>query len=342
MSTGLRLSAERRRLVEQLGPDNFALLARTLRHQDDAWRLERPGGRGDGQEEPEVPVDVEGDDDVVHACLLGPSAGRVAEFRPRVAPLMRLTYFVHGMVAGGALVAGSFLLGLSGISWAVAAIVIGSVGFTMVQFLIRGDSIGSPSHPTGTVRTSGADNRDQAAQRAAEVSGEEVRLERAPDPSALRRSSELMRATEVRLSREVQGIARAAALNLTLGAIAAAAGAVVLWLGATTVDSWPQDQLRRTPLAVLMELVAFFFFRLYRDNLRERRHYQNEITRVESRHAAFQYAMLTGAEHVAIAIRGLADLEVSTSEATAADPSRSRFSGEVQAGSQTRLRGTAD
>lgn len=176
MSTGLRLSAERRRLVEQLGPDNFALLARTLRHQDDAWRLERPGGRGDGQEEPEVPVDVEGDDDVVHACLLGPSAGRVAEFRPRVAPLMRLTYFVHGMVAGGALVAGSFLLGLSGISWAVAAIVIGSVG----------------------------------------------------------------------------------------------------------------------------------------------------------------------AEHVAIAIRGLADLEVSTSEATAADPSRSRFSGEVQAGSQTRLRGTAD
>lgn len=71
MSTGLRLSAERRRLVEQLGPDDLALLARALRYQDNPGGLERLAGRGDGQEKPEVLVEVQGDDDVVHVGRVG-------------------------------------------------------------------------------------------------------------------------------------------------------------------------------------------------------------------------------------------------------------------------------
>lgn len=85
MSTGLRLSAERRRLVEQLGPDNFALLARTLRHQDDPGRLERLRGRGDGQEEPDVPIDVQGNDDVVHDCCSDIARGELLTFSHRPA-----------------------------------------------------------------------------------------------------------------------------------------------------------------------------------------------------------------------------------------------------------------
>lgn len=62
-------STERRRLIEQLGPHGLAFLPRPLCDEDDARRLERLRGRCGGQQEPEVSIDVEWDDDVVHAGL---------------------------------------------------------------------------------------------------------------------------------------------------------------------------------------------------------------------------------------------------------------------------------
>lgn len=72
-------SSESRLIVEKLSPDDLALLARPLSHQDDAGRLERLGGRGDGEKEPEPLVDVERDDDVVHAQGVGLRPGTVAQ-----------------------------------------------------------------------------------------------------------------------------------------------------------------------------------------------------------------------------------------------------------------------
>lgn len=99
-----------------------------------------------------------------------------------------------------------------------------------------------------------------------------------------------------RLGREVQDQARRGNLNLILGILTTLLGLSVLGY---SVFYAPATQaaneiiayfLPRVSLVILIEVFAYFFLKLYKQSLSEIKYFQNEITNIESRHLAIQFA----------------------------------------------------
>lgn len=103
--------------------------------------------------------------------------------------------------------------------------------------------------------------------------------------------------TRRRLAQEIQDLAKRGNLNLILGILTTIAGLSVL---AYTVFKAPTSMeapallshfVPRVSLAILIEVFAYFFLRLYKQSLVEIKYFQNELTNVESKHLALEVAM---------------------------------------------------
>lgn len=122
-----------------------------------------------------------------------------------------------------------------------------------------------------------------------------------PDGAAIHRNpffvmNRAKRATMDRLDRAIAALNGRANLNLAIGGSMILGGVLLLALGVLgPPPEKPVDLLLRfvprATLAVLIEVFAFFFLRMYRDNLREMRYLQNEQTSQEARYVAATLGM---------------------------------------------------
>lgn len=102
--------------------------------------------------------------------------------------------------------------------------------------------------------------------------------------------------TQDRLDRAIAALNARANLNLAIGGTMLLVGVGLLALGTSGQPiERPMDLLLRflprATLAVLVEVFAFFFLRMYRDNLQEMRYFQNEQTSQEARFLAASLAL---------------------------------------------------
>jgi hypothetical protein len=103
-----------------------------------------------------------------------------------------------------------------------------------------------------------------------------------------------------RLSKEVLDLGRRGNLNLIIGALATLAGFLIF--GMMVLDSsfapaeedFIQSFVPRLSLVILIEIFAYFFLGLYKSSLNEIKYFQNEITNIESKYAAMEYAVQYG------------------------------------------------
>lgn len=103
-----------------------------------------------------------------------------------------------------------------------------------------------------------------------------------------------------RLRQEVQDLAKRGNLNLVLGIMTTLTGlctlayAVALSPASTTLSDFLGHFAPRLSLAVLIEVFAYFFLRLYKQTLSEIKYFQNELTNIESKIAAAMFALESG------------------------------------------------
>ena len=99
-----------------------------------------------------------------------------------------------------------------------------------------------------------------------------------------------------RLGREVQDQARRGNLNLILGILTTLLGLSILGYSVFYAPSTQATSeivayfVPRASLVILIEVFAYFFLNLYKQSLSEIKYFQNEITNIESRHLAIQFA----------------------------------------------------
>jgi hypothetical protein len=100
-----------------------------------------------------------------------------------------------------------------------------------------------------------------------------------------------------RLQRETADLARRGNLNLVLGMITTLGGLAVLGYAVVTAPSSSSYSdliahfVPRFSLALLIEVFAYFFLKLYKESLGGIKYFQNELTNVESKHIALEAAL---------------------------------------------------
>ena len=107
-----------------------------------------------------------------------------------------------------------------------------------------------------------------------------------------------------RLKMEVRALMRRGNLNLVLGTVTTVAAAILLaYIALTTtaiVDTthdwryYMPTFFVRLSVVIFIEIFAFFFLRLYRSSLTEIKYFQNEITNLEAKCLALEFAILAG------------------------------------------------
>jgi hypothetical protein len=103
-----------------------------------------------------------------------------------------------------------------------------------------------------------------------------------------------------RLSKEVLDLGRRGNLNLIIGALATLAGFLIFGMMVLDSSFNPTDDnffssfVPRLSLVILIEVFAYFFLGLYKSSLSEIKYFQNEITNIESKYAAMEYAVQYG------------------------------------------------
>ncbi|MCC2522197.1 hypothetical protein [Vibrio coralliilyticus] len=134
-----------------------------------------------------------------------------------------------------------------------------------------------------------------------------------------------------RLYREISDLRLRANINLIIGMAITAGGLYLLWTTVLMVDSSEllkqlasegQESntkfiknlvlpiLPRVMLIIFVEIFAYFFLRLYKNGLEEIKYFQNELTNVESKLSAVNYALATGNEDaLQVSITSLAHTE---------------------------------
>lgn len=134
-----------------------------------------------------------------------------------------------------------------------------------------------------------------------------------------------------RLFREISDLRLRANINLLIGMAITAGGLYLLWTTVSMVDSsvllkqlaseGPESNtkfiknlvlpiLPRIMLIIFIEIFAYFFLRLYKIGLDEIKYFQNELTNVESKLFAVNYALATGnADALQVSISSLANTE---------------------------------
>lgn len=109
-------------------------------------------------------------------------------------------------------------------------------------------------------------------------------------------AEQLFRSIANRLGREVQDQTKRGNINLVLGMLTTLTGLTVLGYSVfySPATQSPSELLAyfvpRISLVVLIEVFAYFFLRLYKQSLSEIKYFQNEITNIESRQLAIQFA----------------------------------------------------
>ena len=103
-----------------------------------------------------------------------------------------------------------------------------------------------------------------------------------------------------RLEKKIRALMRRGNLNLVLGTATTVAAVTVLAYVALTAKpsaenwrSYAPAFLLRLSLVAFIEIFAFFFLRLYRASLSDIKYFQNELTNLESRCIALEFAVLS-------------------------------------------------
>ena len=103
-----------------------------------------------------------------------------------------------------------------------------------------------------------------------------------------------------RLEAEVRALVRRGNLNMVWGTSTTFAAAAILGYAAATLrivgENWRAylpTYLLRLSVVVFIEIFAFFFLRLYRANLADIKYFQNEITNLEAKCLALEFAILS-------------------------------------------------
>lgn len=100
-----------------------------------------------------------------------------------------------------------------------------------------------------------------------------------------------------RLKQEILDLSRRGNLNLLLGMLTTLAGLIFLgYILFSSFNGQSQQELflhfvPRLSFAVLIEVFAYFFLRLYKQSLTEIKYFQNEITNIESKHIALKIVL---------------------------------------------------
>jgi hypothetical protein len=104
--------------------------------------------------------------------------------------------------------------------------------------------------------------------------------------------------TKQRLTGEINVLSRRAKMNLIIGSATALSGVSVFILFVfervppDAVDSYFITNFApRISLVVVIEIFAYFFLNLYKNNLSEIKYFHNELTNVESRYLALEEAI---------------------------------------------------
>ena len=106
----------------------------------------------------------------------------------------------------------------------------------------------------------------------------------------------------MRLSKEVADLSRRGNLNLIIGSLATLAGFLIFGMMVLDTNFNPAPEkfisefVPRLSLVILIEVFAYFFLGLYKSSLSEIKYFQNEITNIESKFAAMEYAVQYGEE----------------------------------------------
>ncbi len=134
------------------------------------------------------------------------------------------------------------------------------------------------------------------------------------DSLGLDRLAATSKSSVSRLMREISDLRLRSNINLLIGMLITAGGLWLLWSTVSMVDA--SELLRvlasegkesdskffknlvlpiipRVLLVVFVEVFAYFFLRLYRDGLSEIKYFQNELTNVESKLTAIEFAYIT-------------------------------------------------
>ncbi|HCA5723038.1 hypothetical protein NRA42_04080 [Acinetobacter baumannii] len=105
-----------------------------------------------------------------------------------------------------------------------------------------------------------------------------------------------IRAIENRVKGEINRLSKSAIINLSLGMMLSVGG---LWyLGYyvvdvqkfITIEEMFVNTFPKTIFVLLIEVFAYFFLKLYKQNLDDIKYYQNELTNIESKNLALQIA----------------------------------------------------
>jgi hypothetical protein len=128
---------------------------------------------------------------------------------------------------------------------------------------------------------------------------------------------ESLKSSTYRLSRELNALARRGNLNLIIGTLATLAGFLIfgfMVLGgnfnSTTNGNFVQEFVPRISLILLIEIFAYFFLGLYKSSLNEIKYFQNELTNLESKLIAMEYAVqYSDHEAVSVILKQLASTE---------------------------------
>lgn len=107
--------------------------------------------------------------------------------------------------------------------------------------------------------------------------------------------------TILRLKSELDKLNRRAATNLAIGSITTVLAAALLAYMVLFSDIKSTDTMQtivwhyvpRLSIIIFIEVFAFFFLRLYRENIHDSKYYQNEITNLDSKFIAFDAALIS-------------------------------------------------
>ncbi|EEF26130.1 conserved hypothetical protein [Ricinus communis] len=122
--------------------------------------------------------------------------------------------------------------------------------------------------------------------------------------------------TRSRLEAAIETLHLRANINLVVGIVITLTGGTLLFYAIATapgdksVTAFVSHYAPRLTLFIFIELLAYFFLRLYKANLEETKYYHNEITNVETRRLAIQQlAFTTGDKATSAAIEALLKTE---------------------------------
>ena len=135
----------------------------------------------------------------------------------------------------------------------------------------------------------------------------------------------------IRLRREIADLRLRSNINLLIGMCITAGGLYLLWSTVSMIDASQllkqlasegnESNVRfvknltlpiipRIMLVVFIEVFAYFFLRLYRNGLSEIKYFQNELTNIESKLAAFEFSYITNNEEgLKVSIEALSKTE---------------------------------